>query len=109
MISLFSKDRPFAEAFECLFENASDAIYIIDKHGNFVAVNRKAEELTGFKRENFIGKSFRNIIPLKSLPKAVDGFLDVIRGKEVKLELELKTAYKKRILVEVTSKPLVIK
>jgi two-component system sporulation sensor kinase A len=109
LVSLFSKDRSFTEAFECLFENASDAIYILDKHGNFVTVNRKAEELTGFKREDFIGKSFRKIIPLKSLPKAVGGFLDVIRGKEVRLELELKTADKKRILVEVTSKPLVIK
>jgi two-component system sporulation sensor kinase A len=109
LVEFFSKDTPFAEAFKCLFENASDAIYILDKHGNFVAVNRKAEELTGFKRENFVGRSFRKIIPLKSLPKAIGGFLDVVRGKDVRLELELKTATKKTVLVEVTSKPLIIK
>ncbi len=109
LVEFFSKDEPFADAFECLFDDASDAIYILDKFGNFVTVNREAEELTGFKREDFIGKSFRNIISLKSLPKAIKGFLDVIRGKEVRLELELKTAAKKTVLVEVTSKPLIVK
>jgi PAS domain S-box-containing protein len=94
-------------AFEFLFENASDAIYILDKRGNFVAVNRKAEELTGLKRENYIGKSFREIFPAKSLPKAIRGFLSVIRGKSIRLELELKTAAKKTILVEVTSSPFI--
>jgi PAS domain S-box-containing protein len=102
-------DKPLAESFKCLFENASDAIYILDKNGNFVTVNHKAEELTGFKREDFIGKSFRKIIPLRSLPKAIEGFASVIRGKEIKLELELKTAANRTVLVEVTSRPLVIR
>ena len=106
---IFSEDKPFAEAFKYLFENASDAIYILDKKGNFVTVNRKAEELTGFKREDFEGKSFRKVIALKSLPKAISVFLDVIRGKEVRLELELKTASKKTVLADITSKPLIIK
>jgi len=96
-----------AEAFECLFENAPDASYILDTHGRFVAVNRKAEELTGLMRENHIGKSFRGIIPAKSLPKAIRGFLSVVRGKPIRLELELKTAAKKNVLVEVTSTPFI--
>jgi len=103
-----SKGLPLANAFECLLENASDAIYILDMRGNFVAVNRKAEELTGFKREDFIGKPFKKIIPLKSFLKALKGFQDVIKGKSIRLELELKTAFKKTIPVELTSAPLVI-
>ncbi|HVP93321.1 MAG TPA: PAS domain S-box protein, partial [Acidobacteriota bacterium] len=102
-------DKSLAEAFKCLFENASDAIYVLDRKGNFVTVNHKAEELTGFKLEDFIGKSFRKIIPLKSLSKAIKGFTSVIRGKEIKLELELKTAKNGTVLVEVTSRPLVIR
>jgi len=107
VIESFSKHLPLADAFEYLFENASDAIYILDMHGNFVAVNRKAEELTGFKREGFIGKSFRKIIPRRSYLRATRGFLDVIRGKPIRLELELKTAAKKTVLVEVTSTPFI--
>jgi PAS domain S-box-containing protein len=105
----FSKNISLAEAFECLFENADDAIYILDMHGNFVAVNRKAEELTGFRRDDFVGKSFRKIVPAKSLPEATRGFLSAIGGKSVRLELELKTATGKTVLVEVTSTPLISK
>ena len=107
-IEFLSKDVPRAKAFEYLFENASDAIYVLDTRGNFLTVNRKAEELTGFKREDFVGKPFRKIIPLKSLPKAIGGFLSVVRGKSIRLELELKTAAKKTVPVEVTSAPLII-
>ena len=103
----FSEEISFAEAFNSLFENASDAIYILDMRGNFVAINRKAEELTGFRREDFIGKSFRKIISSRSLPKAIKGFWNVVRGKEVRFELEIKTAAKKTILVEVTSRPFI--
>jgi two-component system, sporulation sensor kinase E len=109
LIETLCGDKPLAEAFKCLFENADDAICILDKNGNLVTVNRKAEELTGFKREDFIGKSFRKIIPLKSLPKAIEGFVNVMSGKEIKLELELNTAKNRTVLVEVTSRPLVIR
>jgi len=108
LAELFSKDKSFGDAFKCLFENASDAIYILDMFGNFVAVNRKVEELTGFNLEDFIGNSFRKIVSARSLPKAIGGFLDIVRGKKVRLELELKTATNKIILAEVTSTPLVV-
>jgi len=107
LIESFSKDMSLADAFEFLFENARDAIYILDTRGKFVACNRKAEELTGFKRKDWIGKSFRKIIPVENLPKAIRGFLNVIRGKAIRLELELRTATKKKVLVEVTSTPLI--
>jgi PAS domain S-box-containing protein len=110
LVELFFRDKPFADALECLFEDASDAIYILDKNGNFVTVNRKAEELMGFKREEHIGKSFRKIIPPKSLPKAIRGSLDVIqRGNTVRFKLEIKRTANKTVLVEVTSRPLIIK
>jgi PAS domain S-box-containing protein len=109
LVALFSKDEPFADAFECLFENASDAISILDKSGNFVTINCKAEKLTGFKREDLAGKSFNSIIPLKSLLKTTEDFLNAIKGKEVRLELKLKTAAEKTVLVKVTSKPLIVK
>jgi PAS domain S-box-containing protein len=109
LVETLNGDKSLAEAFKCLFENANDAICVLDKNGNLVTVNRRAEELTGFKREDFIGKSFRKMIPLKSLPKTIKGFASVMSGKEIRLELELKTAANRTILVEVTSKPLIIR
>ena len=97
------------EIFEYVFENANDAIYILDNKGNLIALNRKTEERTGFKREDLIGKSFRTLIPAKNLPAAVKGFFDVISGKSIRLELEIKAAQGKTFPVELSSSPLFIK
>jgi len=45
VIESSSKGIPLANAFEFLFENASDTIYILDKHGNSVAVNREEKTM----------------------------------------------------------------
>jgi len=103
----FSENISFAEAFEFLFKNASDTIYILDKHGRFVAANRKSEELTGYELKDFVGKSFRKVVSAKSLPKAIKGFLNVTRRKTIRIELELKTSTNKKIPVEVISLPLI--
>jgi PAS domain S-box-containing protein len=53
-------------------ENAPDGVYLNDLKGNFLYVNKKAEEILGYKREELIGKGFLklNILPAKYLAKA---------------------------------------
>jgi len=46
-----------ARRFRMLFELAPDAIYLDDLNGNFADGNRVAKEITGYKREDLIGKS----------------------------------------------------
>ncbi|MBI5680538.1 MAG: PAS domain S-box protein [Methanobacterium sp.] len=50
--------------FEILFEYAPDAYYLNDIKGNFVDGNKAAEKLTGFSKEELIGK---NLLELKLL------------------------------------------
>ncbi len=107
LIDSLPKNISLSKAFEFLFDNASDAIYVLDKHGRFVAANRKAVELTGFKLEDFVGKSFKKFVSAESLPKAVKGFQNAIRGRSIRIELELKTSAKKTIFLEVTLSPLI--
>ena len=40
-----------------LFENTTDAIYLQEKDGRFITVNRGAEKMYGYPREYFIGKT----------------------------------------------------
>ncbi len=40
-----------------IFNSTSDAIYILDPLGKFIDVNRGAEQMYGYKREFFIGKT----------------------------------------------------
>jgi len=67
------KLRDSEERFRTLFESAPDAIYLIDLEGNFVDGNKAAEALTGFSRNELIGKSFveSGLLCVEQLPKAL--------------------------------------
>src|SRR5207244_4576539 len=56
--SLYESEERYRE----LFENAKDAIYVHDLKGRYISVNRAAEELSGYAREEIIGKHFSNFI-----------------------------------------------
>lgn len=45
------------ESYHGLFNCALDAIYIQDKNGSFVDVNKGAEQMYGYPREYFVGKT----------------------------------------------------
>ena len=49
--------RNSEESYKGLFDNATDAIYIQDKQGKFVDVNKGAIKMYGYPRKYFIGKS----------------------------------------------------
>jgi PAS domain S-box-containing protein len=46
-----------------LFENANDAIFILDSDFNYKDVNKKAVELFGFSREEFLKLNVKDLIP----------------------------------------------
>jgi PAS domain S-box-containing protein len=50
--------RDSRERLNLLFEYAPDAYYLSDLRGTFLAGNRAAEQLLGYKREELIGSSF---------------------------------------------------
>ena len=60
------------ERLKILFEFAPDAYYLNDLKGNFIDGNKAAEEITGYKRDELIGKSFLKLklLPPRQIPKA---------------------------------------
>ena len=64
--------RSSEERLRILFEYAPDAYYLSDLKGNFVDGNKAAEEITGYKRDELIGKSFLKLKLLspRQIPKA---------------------------------------
>jgi PAS domain S-box-containing protein len=54
--------RESEERYRELFENAKDAIYVHDLSGRYTSVNRAAERLSGFTREEILGKHFSNFV-----------------------------------------------
>ena len=53
--------RDSEEKFKRIFEYAPDAYYINDMKGVFIDGNKIAEKLSGYKKEELIGKSYLKI------------------------------------------------
>ncbi len=72
-----------ADELEVLINSLPDALYILDMEGQIVDGNISAEELLGYKKEELIGKSFRDakLLTAKGLALANDRFKKNLKGK----------------------------
>jgi PAS domain S-box-containing protein len=71
------------ERLRILFENAPDGYYIMDLRGNFIDGNNVAEKITGYKKEELIGKNFSQMGLLKKsqIPMALKNLAQNALGK----------------------------
>lgn len=103
--------RESEERLKILFESAPDAIYLVNSEGRFVDGNRAAEKLTGFTREDVIGKNLVDIDLLFSeqLLRAKANLKKVADGKPSgPNEYILKKKDGTRVSVEVRTYPVKI-
>lgn len=68
---------------EKVFESVQDVIYIISSDGKFVSLNSAFEKLSGYKIEDWIGRSFSEIVHPEDLPLAINSFKKVFNGEKV--------------------------
>lgn len=74
--------RPgFDDKYRTLLENASDAIIISDTNGKFLEVNKRAEALLGYAREELAGMTPIDIHPPEEGEKIWRHFRDIVEGK----------------------------
>lgn len=92
------------EKYRDLFENANDAIFLVDKDLNYTDVNNRAVELFGYSKEEFLNMNIMDVIPAQQIPMSSREF-DVLRGmgKYEKFIGRIKTKHGKWIDVEVNS------
>lgn len=78
------------ERYRELFENSRDAIYVHDLNGRYTSVNHAAEELSGYTREEIIGKHYSNFVLPTHLKAVRENFCR-------KLDVPLETTYETQI------------
>lgn len=95
-----------SEKYRILFEQASDGIFISDKNGIFTDVNIKGCQITGYTEEEILKMKVEDIIFEEDLIKKPLKFDEIIYGKKITIERNLKCKNGSAIVVEATSNML---
>ena len=91
-----------------LFENSKDAIYVHDMSGRYTSINRAAERLSGYTREELIGKHFSSLVTSQYARHVREQLCRKLEASgESNYELELITKPGRRIPVEISSRLII--
>jgi PAS domain S-box-containing protein len=97
--------RESEERYRELFENARDAIYVHDLEGRYISVNRAAETLSGYTREEILGHHYTEFIATEHLSQVSDCLLSKLeKDGETTYEVEVLAKDGRRVPVEVSSR-----
>jgi PAS domain S-box-containing protein len=97
--------RQSEERYRELFENANDIIYIHDLAGNFISINKAAELVTGYTRDEVIGMNIARILTPESMERARQMIASKVnQGGRTQYELEIITKDGHGVLLEVSTR-----
>ena len=99
--------RESEERYRELFENAKDAIYVHDLKGTYIKINRAAEELSGYTREEIVGHKFTEFVAEEHVKYVKDSFcLKLAELGETSYEIDVIAKDGRRVPVEVSSRAI---
>jgi PAS domain S-box-containing protein/putative nucleotidyltransferase with HDIG domain len=89
-----------------LFEDATDIIYVHDLNGKMLSVNRAAERLTGFSRDDLVGISLSDFVAPEYIARVRDAMERKVDGGEARTtyEIEILTKSGARLALEVSTR-----
>ena len=100
--------RASEERYRELFENSKDAIYVHDMSGRYTSVNRAAEKLSGYTREELIGRHFSSLLTPEYARHVREQLCQKLESSgETTYEVELITKQCRRLPVEVSSRLII--
>ena len=104
---LFETLRESEERYRELFENAKDAIYVHDLEGTYIKINRAAEELSGYSREEIVGHNFTEFIAKEHIKLVRQNFCaKLAKVGETTYEVDVIAKDGRRVPVEVSSRAI---
>jgi len=71
--------RQGEERYRELFENSRDAIYLHDMSGRYLSVNSAAEDLSGYSRDEILGKNFTDFVSAEFIQGMRKNFVKKLR------------------------------
>ena len=99
--------RESEERYRELFENARDAIYVHDLEGAYIRVNKAAERLSGYTREEIVGHNFWEFIAPEHIKHVREHFSTKLAQQgETTYECDVIAKDGRRVPVEVSSRAI---
>lgn len=99
--------RESEERYRELFENAKDAMYVHDLDGTYIRINRAAEELSGYSREEIVGHNFTEFIAKEHIKLVRQSFCArLAKVGETSYEVDVIAKDGRRVPVEVSSRAI---
>ena len=99
--------RESEERYRELFENARDAVYVHDLDGNYIRVNRATEALSGYKREEIVGRNFIEFVAPEHVRYVRKSFYARLAEQgETAFEVDVIAKDGRRVPVEVRSRAI---
>ena len=99
--------RESEERYRELFENARDAIYVHDLNGFYIRVNKAAERLSGYPREEIVGHNFWEFIAPDHIKYVREHFCTKLAQQgETTYECDVISKDGRRVPVEVSSRAI---
>ncbi len=99
--------RNSEERFRDLFENANDVIFVHDLNGKVIEINRAAEYLTGYSRQEVVSRSFEELIAPEARSQTQDSIRNHLGGSATQhYELPILSKFGTRRFLEVSTRIL---
>ncbi|WP_226038506.1 PAS domain S-box protein [Aquibacillus saliphilus] len=93
---------------ESLVDHNSDAVFEFDLDGNFININDKVTQISGYTKIELIGQSFTPLVVEEHLEKALSNFRDVLTGKIKQFEILINNRKGDSILLDIQNIPIII-
>ena len=93
------------ERYRTMIEKAHDMVWTLDTQANFTFFNHQSEVITGYKFENWKGKSFAPLIHPDDIETVTRVFQQTMLGKPQQYEVRIKGKYNE-IVLSVNTAPI---
>ncbi|MCX9010577.1 MAG: PAS domain S-box protein [Candidatus Methanoperedens sp.] len=94
------------EKYRTMIEHSNDLIWMLDRQGNFVYFNKKAEDVSGYNLEDWKGKSFAPMVSPDDLPWIQAVFKENLAGKSRQYEVHVYKKDGSSLILSVNSTPI---